>query len=99
MPKVTRIGDSFATGHGCTGTSTIAEGSGNVFANNISVSRKTDNSVPHTINQGPNCVMHVVPIVGGSGSVFVNNLRIARIGDAIDSGAITSGSPNVYAGD
>jgi uncharacterized Zn-binding protein involved in type VI secretion len=60
MPKVTRIGDSFATGHGCTGTSTIAE---------------------------------------VSGSVFVNNLRIARIGDAIDNGAITSGSPNVYAGD
>jgi len=59
MPAVARKGDTFATGHGCNGSSTIARGSGNVFA---------------------------------------NDKAIARVGDSIDAGAITSGSPNVFAG-
>ncbi len=98
MPAVARIGDPFSTGHGCAGSSTIAEGSGNVFANGISVSRQGDNSVSHTVPSGDACVPHVVPITGGSGSVFVNGIPCARVGDAIDAGAITGGSPNVFAG-
>jgi uncharacterized Zn-binding protein involved in type VI secretion len=30
--------------------------------------------------------------------VFVNGISIARVGDAIDAGAITGGSPDVFAG-
>lgn len=101
MPAVARKGDTFATGHGCDGSSTIAEGSGNVFTNNIPTSRRGDMSVTHSIDAGSDedpCVSHAVPITGGSGTVFVNNKAIARVGDSIDAGAITSGSPNVFAG-
>ena len=38
MPKVVRVGDSLSTGHGCTGTTTIAssnQGVDNVYANGI----------------------------------------------------------------
>ena len=33
----------------------------------------------------------------GSSTVFVNGKPIARVGDSTDSGAITAGSPNVFA--
>lgn len=98
MPAVARIGDPFATGHACEGSSTIAGGSGNVFANGISVSRRGDPSASHTRLVGKLCIPHTVPITGGSGSVFVNGISIARVGDAIDKGAITGGSPDVFAG-
>ena len=98
MPAVARIGDPFATGHPCDGASTIAEGSGNVFANSIGVSRRGDNSASHNLLVGDVCVPHSVPITGGSAAVFVNAISIARVGDAIDKGAITGGSPDVFAG-
>jgi uncharacterized Zn-binding protein involved in type VI secretion len=47
---------------------------------------------------GDVCVPHTVPIIGGSASVFVNGIAIARVGDAIDKGSITGGSPDVFAG-
>jgi uncharacterized Zn-binding protein involved in type VI secretion len=98
MPAAARIGDPFSTGHACDGASTIAAGSGDVFANSIGVSRLGDASVAHAILVGDVCVPHVVPIAAGSGSVFVNGIACARVGDAIDAGAITAGSGDVFAG-
>ena len=98
MPAVARIGDPFATGHPCDGASTIAGGSGNVFANGIGVSRQGDPSASHTRLVGKLCLPHTVSIAGGSATVFANSMSIARVGDAIDAGAITGGSPDVFAG-
>ena len=98
MPAVARIGDPFATGHGCDGSSTIAAGSGDVFANGIGVSRKGDASAAHNLPDGEACVLHTVPIASGSGAVYANGIPIARVGDAIDAGAITGGSGDVFAG-
>lgn len=97
MPAVARIGDPFATGHPCDGSSTIAAGSGDVFANGIGVSRQGDSSASHNLLVGDVCVPHSVPITGGSATVFANGFSIARVGDAIDAGAITGGSPDVFA--
>jgi uncharacterized Zn-binding protein involved in type VI secretion len=98
MPAVARIGDPFATGHPCDGASTIAEGSPNVFANGIPVSRVGDLSASHTILVGDVCVPHAVPIAAGSSTVFANGIPVARVGDAIDAGSITGGSGDVFAG-
>ena len=98
MPAVARIGDPFATGHGCDGSSTIASGSGTVFANGIGVSRKDDVSASHNLPDGEACVPHVVPISSGSGTVYANGLQVARVGDAIDAGAIAGGSGDVFVG-
>jgi len=98
MPAVARQGDSFSTGHGCTGQSTITGPSGNVFADGRGVERRGDPSVPHTIKSGRSCVNHTVRISSGSGTVFVNGRPIARVGDSIDAGSITSGSSTVFAG-
>ena len=98
MPAVARIGDPFSTGHPCDGSSTTAQGSGDVYANGIPVSRVGDNSTSHLVLLGDVCVPHVVPIAGGSGSVYANGIALARVGDPIDAGAITAGSPDVNAG-
>ena len=98
MPGVARQNDSFSTGHGCTGTSSITGPSTDVFVNGRGVERKGDPSVPHTIKSGRKCRVHTVNIASGSGTVFVNGKPIARIGDSIDSGSITGGSDNVFAG-
>lgn len=97
MPAVARIGDQINTGHGCDGTSTIAEGSPNVFANNIGVARQGDAIAPHTIPAGPICVGHSAVINSGSPDVFVNNIPMARVNDSADQGFITEGSPDVFA--
>ncbi len=97
MPQVARQNDRFSTGHGCDRTSTVTGPSSNVFANGRGVERKGDPSVRHNINSGI-CQPHTVNIAGGSSTVFVNGKPIARVGDSIDSGAITSGSDNVFAG-
>ena len=44
------------------------------------------------------CLPHSASITGGSGTVFVNGIGIARVGDSADSGAISTGSSNVFAG-
>lgn len=100
MPQVARQNDRFSTGHGCDRTSTVTGPSSNVFANGRGVERKGDPSVVHLINSGRRgrCQPHTVNIAGGSSTVFVNGKPIARVGDSIDSGAITSGSDNVFAG-
>lgn len=100
---VARIGDIF------TDTDTIAQGSGNVFCNNIPVARLGDVTTGHTL---PGHTFYPsVPITTGSGSVFVNNVPIARLTDLhavhCDSphpvsdchdGAISSASGNVFSG-
>ena len=98
MPAVARIGDPFSTGHPCDGSSIIAQGSPNVYANSIPASRLGDMSASHLILVGDVCVPHAVPIAAGSSTVFANSIPLARVGDAIDAGAITGGSPNVFAG-
>jgi uncharacterized Zn-binding protein involved in type VI secretion len=98
MPAVARQGDSFSTGHGCTGESFLAGSSSDVFVDGIGIERQGDPCVEHTIKSGRRCSPHVVTISSGSGSVFVNGRPIARVGDSIDAGSITSGSSTVFAG-
>ncbi len=98
MPAVARIGDPFATGHPCDATSTIAAGSGSVFADGIAVSRLGDAGAVHEVLVGELCVPHGTAISAGSGTVFANGIPLSRVGDAIDAGAITGGSGTVFAG-
>lgn len=95
MPAVTRVGDADVT-H-CSGM-TRAEGSPNVFANGIAVSRQGDNNTTHLLPPPP-CPAHVAAIATGSTTVFVNGKGIGRIGDAISGcTSVAQGSPNVNAG-
>jgi uncharacterized Zn-binding protein involved in type VI secretion len=95
MPAVTRIGDDDVA-H-CSGM-TRAEGSGNVFANGIAVSRQSDNNTGHLLPGVP-CPSHSAPITTGSVSVFVNALGCGRVGDGItDCTSVAEGSGNVFAG-
>lgn len=101
MPAVARDGDPTTTGHGCDGTTTVTgpHGAGaKVFANGIAVECSGDPTAAHTIPAGPACVPHGANINVGSGTVFVGGIAIARVGDSTDGGAITAGSPNVFAG-
>jgi len=94
MPAVTRIGDADVA-H-CSGM-TRAVGSGNVFVNNIAVSRQSDVNTGHLL---PDiiCPSHSAPITAGSPTVFVNNLGCGRVGDAVtDCTSVAAGSPNVFA--
>jgi len=104
MPAVTRFGDSSTTGHGCSGTTTVAGPSTNVKCNSKGVERKGDPTAGHTIpftSGSPPvtvCIPHAAVINAGSGTVFVNGKAIARVGDSCDAGAIFNGSSNVFAG-
>jgi len=102
MPGVTRDGDATTTGHGCDATTTVTGPSTDVFCNSKGVERKGDPTAAHTIPNGaspPVCVSHSGAVINvGSSTVFVNSKAIARIGDSCDSGAITGGSGNVFAG-
>jgi|TARA_R110002074_G_scaffold347258_1_gene517656 uncharacterized Zn-binding protein involved in type VI secretion len=104
VPAVARFGDVTSTGHGCSATTTLAGPSTNVFCNTKGVERKGDPLAAHTIPftfstpPGPVCIPHAAFINAGSGTVFVNGKPIARVGDSADSGAITTGSSNVFAG-
>jgi uncharacterized Zn-binding protein involved in type VI secretion len=94
MPAVTRIGDADVA-H-CSGM-TRAVGSGNVFANNIPISRQSDINTSHLLPGSP-CPSHTAPIAAGSPNVFVNNLGCGRVGDAISGcTSVAAGSPNVFA--
>jgi uncharacterized Zn-binding protein involved in type VI secretion len=100
MPAVARLGDPTTTGHGCDSTTTITGPTGagaKVYANNIAVECKGNPVAAHTIDSGDLCVPHSAVINAGSGSVYVGNIPVARVGDSTDGGAITSGSPNVFA--
>lgn len=95
MPAATRIGDADVA-H-CSGM-TRAQGSPNVFVNNIPWSRQGDNNTSHLLPGSP-CPSHAAPIAVGSTTVFVNNKGAGRIGDAISGcTSVAAGSPNVFAG-
>lgn len=95
MGAVTRVGDADVS-H-CSGM-TRAEGSSDVFANAIPVSREGDNNTSHLLPGSP-CPSHAAPIANGSSTVFVNGKGCGRIGDAISGcTAVAEGSPDVFAG-
>lgn len=93
MPAVTRIGDADIP-H-CSGM-TRAEGSSDVFANGIGISRQGDHNTGHLKPPAP-CVGHSAPISSGSSTVYVNGLQCGRVGDPTCT-AVAEGSPNVFAG-
>ena len=77
MAAVTRVGDA-DTAH-CTGMSR-AQGSGNVFANGIPISRQGDKNTTH-LKPGSPCPPHSAAIASGSSTVFVNGKGCGRVGD------------------
>ena len=100
MPKVVRIGDSLSTGHGCTGTTTIASSNQtttNVYADNILVDVVGAPTVSHPFPPDPPCAPHTAQLNAGSPNVYINSIKVGRIGDRADAGAMTTGSPTVYA--
>ena len=104
MPGVVRIGDSLSTGHGCIGETTLDnsnQGVDNVYANGILISVKGADTVTHDItNPGapPPCITHTAELNTGSSTVFINSIKVGRVGDSADAGAMSSGSPTVFAG-
>lgn len=100
MPGIARQGDAVATGHGCDGTTTIAEGSSNVRINGLGATYSGAQLASHTITNPavppiPPCIPHTAQVNAGYGRVLVNGRPIARIGDSADLGTITGGSGNV----
>ena len=94
MPAVTRIGDADVA-H-CSGM-TRAQGSSNVFANGIGVSRQGDVNTTHLLPGDP-CPAHTAGITSGSGTVFVNGKGCGRVGDGISAcTSVAAGSSNVFA--
>jgi uncharacterized Zn-binding protein involved in type VI secretion len=100
MPAVCRVGDSLTTGHACTGTTTIASSNtdGTVKVNGIEVIVVGAPTVSHPAPPVPPCPPHVRFLNAGSSTVRVNSIPVGRIGDSADSGAMISGSSNVFAG-
>jgi uncharacterized Zn-binding protein involved in type VI secretion len=99
MPAVVRVGDPLSTGHGCDGSTTLASHGqdGTVTANSIVIAVVGAPTVVHNIPAGV-CVPHTANLNAGSGSVFINGIPVGRVGDSADAGAMSGGSPNVFAG-
>ena len=89
MPAATRIGDADVP-H-CSGM-TRAEGSPNVFVNDIAWSCQGDVNTVHLLPGAP-CPPHSAPITTGSTTVFVNDDGAGRVGDGITCLLYTSPSP------
>lgn len=98
MPAVSRIGDATSCGD------LMQQGSGNVFANGIPVSR-ADKDLTAGHAPGSNQTQ----IASGSSTVFVNGKPVTRLGDPIKrhffpgadrrhGGSLVIGSPTVFAG-
>jgi len=95
MPAATRIGDADVP-H-CSGMDR-AEGSPDVYVNNIKWSCQGDVNTPHLLPPPP-CPTHAAPITTGSTTVFCNGQGAGRIGDAITAcTSVAAGSSNVFAG-
>jgi len=98
MPAVVRVGDSLSTGHGCVGTTTLESANqGSVFVNGILAAVVGAPTVAHPVPPDPPCAPHVANLNAGSPNVFIEGIPVGRIGDSADAGAMTSGSPNVFA--
>ena len=99
MPAICRKGDSLSTGHICASTTTLdTPGQSTVRANGILIARVGDPTISHPFPPAPPCAPHVANVNAGSSTVRVAGKFIARIGDSADSGAMTSGSSNIFAG-
>lgn len=100
MPAVCRIGDSLSTGHGCAGSTTIADSNTDktVRVNGIPAIVVGAPTVSHPFPPSPPCAPHVAFLNAGSGTVRINGKPVGRVGDSADAGAMTSGSGNVSAG-
>jgi uncharacterized Zn-binding protein involved in type VI secretion len=98
MPAVVRVGDSLSTGHGCAGSTTLASANqGSVFVNGILAAVVGAPTVAHPFPPDPPCAPHVANLNAGSPNVFIEGIAVGRVGDSADAGAMTSGSPNVFA--
>jgi len=93
MPAVTRIGDA-ELAH-CSGM-VRAQGSGNVRANGIGISRQGDKNTVHLLPGSP-CPAHSTIISQGSPTVLVNGKQCGRVNDPTCT-KVAAGSPNVSAG-
>jgi len=100
MSAIVRIGDLLSTGHQCDGNTTLADSGqdGTVMANGKIIAVKGASTIVHKILSGDKCIPHTASLNSGSGSVFINHIQIGRVGDSADSGSMSSGSPNVFAG-
>lgn len=100
MPAVCRVGDSLSTGHGCTGSTTIASSAtdGTVSANGIAIIVVGAPTVSHPFPPDPPCAPHVANLNAGSGTVSIGGIAVGRVGDSADAGAMTSGSGDVNVG-
>ncbi len=100
MPEAARKSgtDTVSTGHGCDSTTVTAEGSNDVYVNNIGIVRKDDRNAIHLATSDDGCSPHNVALSTFSSSVFINLLNAGRKGDSYGSEVITSGSPNVFIG-
>lgn len=92
MPAITRVGDPISCGD------VMAQGSGNVYANGVPVSRL---GVDHTAGH----CFPPVSVLAASPNVFVNGIPVDRVGDPIPThccgsachaGNVAVGSPNVF---
>ena len=91
MPAVCRIGDMDV--FHCSLPHRL-QGSPNVFANGIAVSRQGDNNDPHLLPGGMYCPTHSAAITMGSATVFANGKGVGRIGDSITAcTSVAQGSP------
>lgn len=90
--------DTVNTGHSCDTTTTTNICSSDVFVNGKGTCRVGDAITVHNYPVGNSCVPHTVTISTGSSTVFVNGKAIARDTDSVDSGSISSGSTNTFAG-
>lgn len=98
MPATVRIGDPLSTGHGCTGSTTLAGAAqGTVYADGILISVPGAPTVVHTIPAGPDCVPHSAALNAGSPNVFCEGSPMGRVGDSADAGSMTGGSPTTFA--
>ena len=99
MPKVVRIGDSLSTGHGCSGTTTIASTpQSTVKADGILIAIVGAPTVSHPFPPDPPCAAHVAQLNAGSSTVNIGGIAVGRIGDSADAGAMTTGSSTVFVG-
>ena len=100
MPAVSRVGDSLSTGHGCTGSTSIASSNtdGSVKVDNINAIVVGAPTVSHPFPPNPPCAPHVANLNAGSSSVFIQGIAVGRVGDSADAGVMTSGSNNVFLG-
>ena len=79
MQPVVRIGD-LSQGHDDYPPTTLAEGNGNVYANNIQIGVIGNAWAEHTQLNDP-WESHVEHCASGSSSVFISNIPVSRVGD------------------